>query len=264
MDEPRLGESRTLLTADGARLSAVHVAGPSELAFVISHGFTGRWRYERVRRLIRLLSEYGGVIAFDFRGHGSSSGKTTLGLDEPLDIDAAVRWARLLGYQNVATIGFSMGGAVAIRHAAEVRDVDAIVAVSAPAFWFYRGTTPTRRVQRMVSTHYGRFLANALLRTRIGVDPWLGPMPADPATSAAQIPPLPFLIVHGDQDSYFPLEHPQALIDAAITSWEAKGGVGVKPDLWIEPGFGHAENSVTNDLAVRIAHWVRGSLMLEH
>ena len=263
MDEPRLGEPRTLITADGARLSAVHVAGPSELAFVVSHGFTGRWRYERVRKLIRLLSDYGGVVAFDFRGHGDSSGKTTLGLDEPLDVDAAVRWARLLGYERVCTIGFSLGGAVSIRHAAEFGDTDATVSVSAPAFWLYRGTTPTRRVQRMVSTHYGRFLANALLRTRIGVDSWSGPLPPDPTMCAAQIPPKPFLVVHGDQDAYFPLEHPQSLVASAIASWEAQGGPGAKPELWIEPGFGHAENSVTHDLAVRIAHWVRGALMLE-
>ncbi len=263
MDDARLGEPRTLLTADGARLSAVHVPGPTEVAFVLAHGFTGRWRYERVRRLIRLLSEYGGVVAFDFRGHGSSSGKTTLGLDEPFDVDAAVQWARLLGYRHVCVIGFSMGGAVSVRHAAEFANTDAIVSVSAPAFWFYRGTLPTRRVQRMVSTRYGRTLANALLRTRIGVDPWLGPMPADPAKCAAAIPPMPFLIVHGDQDGYFPLEHPLALHGSAVAAWEAQGGPGVKPELWLEPGFGHAENSVTDDLAVRIARWVRGALVLD-
>ena len=263
MDDRRPGEPRMLLAADGERLSAVHVPGPKDVAFVLAHGFTGRWRYARVRRLVRLLSDYGGVVAFDFRGHGSSSGKTSLGLDEPLDLDAAVNWARLLGYQRVVTIGFSMGGAVAVRHAAEIGNTDATVSVSAPAFWFYRGTVPTRRVQRMVSTRYGRVLANAMLRTRIGVDPWLGPMPADPATCAAAIPPKPLLVVHGDQDAYFPLEHPQALVASAIASWEAQGGPGVKPELWIEPGFGHAENSVTDDLAVRIAMWARGTFMLE-
>jgi len=263
IDEPRLGEPRTLLAADGARISAVHLGGPSDLCFVMAHGFTGRWRYQRVRRLIALMSEYGGVVAFDFRGHGSSSGRSTLGLDEPLDLDAAVRWARLLGYRNVVTVGFSMGGAVAIRHAAEYANTEATVSVSAPAFWFYTGTVPTRRVQKMVSTNYGRLIANTFWRTRIGVDPWRGTMPPDPTTCAAAIPPRPYLVVHGDQDAYFPLEHPERLLASALESWEAQGGPGVKPELWIEPGFGHAENSVTDDLAVRIARWARGSLNLD-
>jgi pimeloyl-ACP methyl ester carboxylesterase len=260
MDEPRLGETRTLITSDGARLAAVHVSGPSDLCFVMAHGFTGRWRYERVRRLIRLMSEYGGVVAFDFRGHGDSTGKTSLGIDEPLDVEAAVRWARLLGYQNVATLGFSMGGAVSVRHQTEYGTSDCVVSVSAPAFWFYRGTLPTRRVQRMVSTGYGRLMARSWWLTRIGVDPWLNAMPPDPATAAAGIPPTPYLVVHGDQDSYFPLEHPYALYESALAAFEAHGGAGTKPELWIEPGFGHAENSVTDDLAVRIAQWVRGAL----
>ena len=45
---------------------------------------------------------------------------------EVLDLEAAVGWARTLGYQRVATVGFSMGGAVAVRHAALYPDVAAI------------------------------------------------------------------------------------------------------------------------------------------
>ena len=33
------------------------------------------------------------------------------------DVDATVRWARAAGYRRVATVGFSMGGAVVLRHA---------------------------------------------------------------------------------------------------------------------------------------------------
>ena len=55
-------------------------------------------------------------------------------------------------------------------------------------------------------------------------------MPPDEA--AALISPIPLLIVHGEQDLYFPVEHGHRLYEAAQEPKE----------LWIEPGFGHAES----------------------
>jgi fermentation-respiration switch protein FrsA (DUF1100 family) len=60
------------------------------------------------------------------------------------------------------------------------------------------------------------------------------------------VAPAPLLVVHGDADRYFPLEHARALHDAA-----APGAA----DLWVEPGFGHAEAAVSDDLLARIAAW---------
>ena len=47
------------------------------------------------------------------------------------------------------------------------------------------------------------------------------------------IAPTPLLIVHGDRDGYFPVDHPRMLADAA----------GGHAELWLEPGMGHAENA---------------------
>ena len=65
--------------------------------------------------------------------------------------------------------------------------------------------------------------------------------------SAAMISPIPLLIVHGDQDPYFPAYHGQRLFDAAREPKE----------FWIEPGFGHAESGISGPLVDRIAEWVR-------
>ncbi|NUU22143.1 MAG: alpha/beta hydrolase, partial [Streptomycetaceae bacterium] len=88
-----------LISADGVRISAVHYAdaageGVRETAFVVAHGFTGSWRLPRVLAVLEVLREYGGVIGFDFRGHGASGGSSTVGDREVLDLEAAVRWAR--------------------------------------------------------------------------------------------------------------------------------------------------------------------------
>jgi pimeloyl-ACP methyl ester carboxylesterase len=244
----------TLTSPDGLRLSAAHLPGDSDTAIVVAHGFGGSWRQERVLRVMEHLGEHAGVIGVDQRGHGRSEGATTLAHDEPLDIEAATAWARDLGYQRVVTVGFSMGGAVVVRHAALIprssvaRGTDAVVCVSAPAFWFYRGTPPMRWLHRAVMNPAGRAYLRAAMGTRVDPTPWPEPPPMPPVTAVAHARErgVPVLVVHGDADAFFPLDHPQALAQAAP---------GV--ESWVEPGFGHAEGAISVDLLRRIGTWAR-------
>jgi fermentation-respiration switch protein FrsA (DUF1100 family) len=66
-----------------------------------------------------------------------------------------------------------------------------------------------------------------------------------PAEAASHIAPTPVLIVHGDQDIYFPPDHGQELYDAAKEPKE----------LWMIRGFGHAERHTDDALIDRIAAW---------
>jgi pimeloyl-ACP methyl ester carboxylesterase len=267
--------------------------GTRELAIVVAHGFTGALERPAVRRAARVLARTGGVVTFSFRGHGRSGGRSTVGDLEVLDLDAAVAWARRLGYRRVATVGFSMGGSVVLRHAAgttvhaavrssagssvrssagrpasvrvsagsdvrPARDgrttahspahVDAVVSVSSPARWYYRGTAPMRRVHWAITRPAGRLVSRYGLRTRIRAADW-DPVPLSPVEAVPLIAPTPLLIVHGDQDGYFPLDHPLSLAAAA-------GEDGA--ELWIEPGFGHAENAADDALLRRIGDWLTG------
>jgi pimeloyl-ACP methyl ester carboxylesterase len=236
---------KTLRAADGVPIDAVHEAGQSGLAIVVAHGFTGSWRRPSVRRVTSIFNRAGGVIGFDFRGHGASGGKSTVGDREIHDLEAAVAWARELGYKNVATVGFSMGASVAVRHAALIRGVEAVVAVSGPARWYYRGTVPMRRLHWVVERRMGRLVSRLALRTRIAADGW-DPLPEAPFEVAGRISPVPLLVVHGDSDPYFPLEHAHQLYDAAVEPKE----------LWLEMGFGHAEEAAPDDLLIRVASWL--------
>ena len=113
-----------------------------------------------------------GVVTFDTRGHGRSGGLSTLGDKEINDLDVAVRYARELGYQRVATVGFSMGGSVVLRHAALCGGVDAVTSVSGPGRWFYRGTVAMRRVHLAAERRLGRTFSKYVLNTRISPDGW--------------------------------------------------------------------------------------------
>jgi len=233
-------------SVDAVSVDAVSVdrAARSQ-ALVVAHGFTGSWRRPSLRRIASVLAATGGVVSFDFRGHGRSGGASTVGDREVLDLEAAVGWARDLGYERVCTLGFSMGAAVAVRHAGLHRGVDAVAAVSGPSRWYYRDTTPMRRAHWVIERPLGRLVGRLALRTRISADGW-DPVPEPPHEVAARISPTPLLIVHGDVDRYFPLEHAEKLYAAAAEPKE----------LWIEPGFGHAETAAPEDLLRRIAAWL--------
>ncbi|MFC4030164.1 alpha/beta hydrolase family protein [Streptomyces polygonati] len=267
------GRRVVLLTSDGVSIEAEQlpmrvpeqdVSGrpdrpgrPGRLAIVVAHGFTGALDRPAVRRVAAGFSAYGGVVTFSFRGHGGSGGRSTVGDLEVLDLDAVVRWARSLGYRRVATVGFSMGGSVVLRHAGGAgrgsggsaqapAEVDAVVSVSSPARWYYRGTAPMRRVHWAITRPAGRLVSRFGLKTRIQAGEW-DPVPLSPVESVPYIAPTPLLIVHGDRDGYFPLDHPYSLAAAA-----GEGGA----ELWIERGFGHAENAAEPALLARLGDWL--------
>ena len=231
-------KATTLVTEDGVPIDAVHLPGPKDLAIIIAHGFTLSWQRPRVWRIANRFNLAAGVIAFDFRGHGRSGGLSTLGDLEIKDLDVAVAYARELGYQRIAAVGFSMGSSVVLRYAGLIGGVDAVVSISGPGRWYYRGTERMRRVHYAVEHRLGRFVTRHWLKTRISPEGWkLVPVP--PAEAAAKIAPVPLLIVHGDQDPYFPPEHARQLYLAAREPKE----------LWLIPGMGHAEVACGNDLS---------------
>src|SRR5580658_328782 len=105
----------TLVTDDGVPIDAIHLPGHKDLAIIVAHGFTQSWQRPQVWRIANQFNRAAGVITFDFRGHGRSGGVSTLGDLEIKDLDAAVAYARQLGYARVAAVGFSMVASIVVR-----------------------------------------------------------------------------------------------------------------------------------------------------
>jgi pimeloyl-ACP methyl ester carboxylesterase len=241
-----------LVTSDGIRLAALEWdPGIRDLGCVVAHGFTGSARNPDVQAISRALAGQGcGVLAVDFRGHGRSGGRSTLGADEIRDVAAAVAWLRERGYERVAVLGWSMGGSAVLRYAGLGGDTDAVVSVSSPARWYERGTRPMRIVHWLCETRTGRAVLRLSRRTRLDRSSWRDVVPEAPYEVVGAIAPAPLLIVHGDGDRYFPLPHVYLLQDSAPGA-----------EVWIEPGMGHAESATTPDLIERIAAWLRAALL---
>jgi len=235
----------TLVTQDRVPIDAIHLPGPKDLAIVVAHGFTLSWQRPNVWRIANQFNQNAGVVTFDFRGHGRSGGLSTLGDREIKDLDVAVAYARELGYHRVAAVGFSMGASIVLRHAGLIGGPDAVVSVSGPGRWYYRGTERMRWVHRAVEHRTGRYVTRRWLKTRVSPVGWKM-IPVPPAEAAAKISPVPLLIVHGDQDAYFPPEHARQLYMAAREPKE----------LWLLRGMGHAEAAASQELVDRIARWI--------
>ncbi|MTD16107.1 alpha/beta fold hydrolase [Nakamurella sp. YIM 132087] len=243
---PPSAEPLRLVTTDGVALAGVHLpAADRALAVVVGHGFTHSTGKPGTRRILRRLHRGGvGVLAVDFRGHGRSGGRSSVGRDEYLDLDAAVAAARQAGYRRVVTLGFSMGGSVALVHGARGSHLpDAVVSVSAPSRWFIRESVAMRRVHWLLEHPLGPGVGR-VMGVRLS-DPWPD-VPDTPLELVAGIAPLPLLLVHGTADHYFGPAHGVALHRAA--------GHG---ELWLEPGMGHAESGASPDLIDRLLGWIR-------
>ena len=231
------------ITSDGVTLRGLHLpAATGDPVFVVGHGFTNSTGKPSTRRIIDRFGRFGAVIALDFRGHGRSTGRGSVGRDEVLDLDAAVTLARAAGYGPVHLIGFSMGASVALRHAVLGLDrPDTVTSVSSPSRWYIRETQPMRRVHWLLESPLGPSVGRAL-GVRLGT-PW-PEIPQTPLEVIGRIAPTPLLLVHGTADHYFSPTHALALHAAA--------GHG---ELWIEDGMGHAESGSTPELIDRIAEW---------
>jgi pimeloyl-ACP methyl ester carboxylesterase len=220
------------------------------VAIVLVPGFSGWSQKPGVARAAAVLAENADVVQVDLRGHGRSGGRSTLADREVLDVDAAVEYARALNLPHVVTVGFSMGGAAVIRHAAlngepihgEVlkHQVDAVAVVSTGSAFYIRDTRPMRRLHWLVLTRLGRLVAREAFRVRVDPHGW-EVEPMSPLEAARRLQ-LPLLVVHGDHDSYLQEKHAYALAEAA----------GGPVRLWMEHGFGHAEEAADPVLLRRI------------
>jgi pimeloyl-ACP methyl ester carboxylesterase len=229
-------------------------SGP-EIGLVLAPGFSGSNQRPDVLRVARALAQHATVLCVDLRGQGRSGGRSTLGNLEILDVDAAVAELRRRGFARVVTCGFSMGGASVIRHAALSGPSapiaaglprvsfapDAVVSVSSTSRWFVRDTPAMRRLHLMVTTRLGRLVARRYFGVRIDPRGW-EPPPESPVEIVSRVAPTPLLVVHGDRDHYFTIDHPRALAAAA----------GRPTEVWEVAGFAHAETGADAVLLDRI------------
>lgn len=267
---------RMLRTADGVEIYATE-RGSGAIAVVVAHCFAGGHHQGSHARVLGWLSRNFRVVAIDQRGQGKSGGVCTLSHYEVLDVDAGVQWARELGAEKVVLLGFSMGSASVLRHAALSqlgdnkpeydRDIvvrypaDAVISMGGVSQWWFRGTWKMQILHVGVLYGFGRTLLKRWFGVSFGEDTWPAEdapnrrtiQPVDPVEAARALAPMPLLIIHGERDDFFPPEHGQKLAAAA------QSVQGHRAEFWQLPGVGHAEAATTMQLVDQISQWIHAN-----
>ena len=178
-------------------LTAVWLKNPSaKYTLLFNHG-----NGEDLSRVYPFLEEYYAdqfsVLAYDYRGYGTSDGKPSY-RNSKEDADAAYRWLTEVQHIDPSTlivIGRSLGGALAVETAANHPVAGLICECS--------------------------FASAFRVKTHVQLLPW------DKFENEKRIPHVncPVLIIHGQEDSVIPIRHGRKLYEAAPEP---------KQHLWIE------------------------------
>lgn len=224
---PERAEEVAFPSADGTPLAGWLLPASADAPVVVlCHGYQ-RCMEETFSLGVALRERGFTVLLFDFRGCGLSGGAyTTIGDLEVNDLLGAVRWlrARLGPDVPIGVHGISMGGAVAIRAAAESPEIAAVVADSAFAHL-------TGAIEHRFSTLRGLNLRLHRLTMRVAERLSGGRVArVRPVDDIARLAPRPVLLIHGTADGIVPRRHLDELYAAAS---EPKS-------LWALEGTTHA------------------------
>jgi fermentation-respiration switch protein FrsA (DUF1100 family) len=223
-------ENVQFTTSDGIELVGWFIGSPQgEAAVILGHGFS-RSRQEMLDVAAMLHNNCYNVLLFDWRAHGKSGGKrTTFGHKEVEDLAAAVRYVASrpeVDPERIGVLGNSMGAAIAIRAAAILPQLKAVVSDS-PFTSLEDSIEVGVRRRGPLGVWPLRPLAQFFGLKTIGIDPDL----VRPIDDIDDISPRPVLIMHGGRDELIPEDAGARLYAAAS---EPKM-------LWYAPDAAHVE-----------------------
>jgi fermentation-respiration switch protein FrsA (DUF1100 family) len=179
----------------------------------------------------KLLHELGyNALLFDLRNHGESEGAvTTLGYAEVQDVEAAVSYlgARSdLDAKRIGLLGHSMGGAIVLRAAARIPEIDAVIAESAYSSLEDNIEQGVRQITGLPPFPFAPLIV------------WFGEQETGmdiravrPIDDVGSIAPKAILFIHGGQDALIDPSNSQRLFAAALEPKE----------LFILPSAGHGD-----------------------
>jgi fermentation-respiration switch protein FrsA (DUF1100 family) len=192
-----------LVTEDGVRLSAWYTPPKNGAMILIAHGYGDK----RPESFYDLFASHGyGVIAWDFRAHGTSGGDfSSLGYYETLDAKAAMDFALAQpGVQHVGAWGGSMGAVTMIRATAQYPQIEALIADS-----------PFTSLEEEMDLRVPFPVMRSLIQFFATWETGVGPDSVRPIDDIASISPRPVFIIQGMGDGMIPPDSAQRLYNAA-------------------------------------------------
>lgn len=238
-------EDISFVTPDGLRLMGWFIPPAPEAdgaTILFLHGFS----YNRATRLPHaalMVAQGYGALLYDTRNLGESEGSvSTLGLHEPLDVRGALDYLATrpdVNMERIGIMGESLGGATAIRAAATMPELRAVVAEAAFSSLEENVSEGVRRLTGLPPFPFAPLVlwfAEQEAGGRVGQ--------VRPVDEIARIAPRPVLLLHGEDDTLIAPANSERLYAAA----------GEPRQLHIFPDAGHGRFMETNPS--EFAEWV--------
>jgi dipeptidyl aminopeptidase/acylaminoacyl peptidase len=219
-------EEHWLLTEDGVSIRTWYYPSQNGAAILVFGGPVGALG-TRSPPVMPLLREGYGILQIDSRACADPPAPVTLGMDETMD--AAAGLAFLHDREEIIPIrigayGFSMGGVTAIRAAAQMDGLRAII----PEGGYYNlgghilKSTPNQPLAEAVL----RQMITWVYTWRTGLDPW----DSSPIDDLPAISPRPVFLIYGENE----IENGGG--------WEQYQAAQQPKTIWIVPGGSHGRN----------------------
>lgn len=227
-----------LLTSDNVKISANHYQNSFDEVVIIAPGWCMTKDSAAFSNISEMFSQNYDVICFDFRGHGKSSGTFTFTSKEIKDISAVINYAKSKNYKKIHLAGFSLGGAIVLIYGAQNKDIDSIIAVSAPAD-FNKIENQMWKKAAWYET-IKKFELKRFLSLRMSIIPFKKVKPIDVITNVT----VPTLFIAGENDPTVYPWHTKKLYDKAVCQKDFKL---YKKGFHAEDLFLHYEKDFSND-----------------
>lgn len=190
-------------TRDGIKLAGWWVPGISDATIIVGHGYP--FDKGNIYQGTNWLHPRFNLLFYDHRSFGESEGKrTTGGIEETKDVEAAIEFAKKKKPGPIGLYGFSLSAAAMLM--SDHTHVNAIVADSSYAtlkdliLHIYAPMGPLQIPFAVISKFYGRF--------------FLKNLDSSPLQSIAQTN-TPIFLIHSKDDTQIPVESVYKLRRAA-------------------------------------------------
>jgi pimeloyl-ACP methyl ester carboxylesterase len=189
-------EDVTLTTGDGIPLKGWYLPSRNRAAIIILHGYGGN-RLEMLNRAALLAKHGYGVLLYDERASGESGGvQRTFGWQDVNDVPLALGYLQIrfeIDPERIGILGFSIGGQIALRAAAQSDQLKAVVAEE-PGF---ARISDVPDMPGLMDNFYdvGYWVGEKWLSLRTGV-----PVPSGVVEDLKRMTPRPILFIATGQE----------------------------------------------------------------
>jgi alpha-beta hydrolase superfamily lysophospholipase len=209
----------TFSTDDGLQLAGWYVPPHADVgaALIFVHGL-GSSRGSLLAQASMLAEQGYGALLFDLRAHGRSEGEqSSWGLAEVADVQAALRFLQAqpdVDPAKIGIVGHSMGGAIAIRAAAQLPEIRLVVAQSVYTNFTDNAERLTVSFARL--PEWSAPLIMAWAERLAGVDS----AQLAPLDEVASLAPRPILFIQGGRDKTVHVSNGSTLYETAVSPKE--------------------------------------------